>query len=318
MRPEVRGGVATRRGHDAGHVLERRHPGPGGGEGVDLAEMRGHGEAEGGRLVQERSQQVGRELGVDLNVVCSCHRAQIHGPAHLGGRSHRGRCRIGRTGAVDHSTRGEHPRTQHRAQVEVVLERYGGVGAGRAEVADRGDAPGEVALGRPPLDVRMGVDQPRDDRLADEVHHLRAARHPDFVHAGHGLDVPVLDEDQRVLDRLPPRSVDQGRTLEGDHAVAGGVTGGEREDEEQEAGMRDARCAMRHLGSDDVWSCRICHRFPRFWRRSVNGPLAVTESPRRSSKRAVQSARSSVSGRTRTSLNASESRDLPGAKYAVR
>src|SRR5206468_9379248 len=78
--------------------------------------------------------------------------------------------------------------------------------------------------------------------------------------------------------------------------------------------MRDAGCAMRHLGSDDVWSCRICHRFPRFWRRSVNGPLAVTESPRRSAKRAVQSARSSVRGRTRTSSNVSESRSLPGAK----
>src|SRR3989441_9006945 len=65
VRPEVRRGVATRRCHDAGHVLERRHPGPGCGEGVDLAEVRGHWEAEGGRLVQERSQQVGRELGVD-------------------------------------------------------------------------------------------------------------------------------------------------------------------------------------------------------------------------------------------------------------
>src|SRR5947207_8292256 len=30
-------------------------------------------------------------------------------------------------------------------------------------------------------------------------------------HAGHRLDVPVLDEDQCVLDRLPPGSVDQGR-----------------------------------------------------------------------------------------------------------
>src|SRR5207253_11276440 len=28
VRPEVRGGVATRRSHDAGHVLERRHAGP--------------------------------------------------------------------------------------------------------------------------------------------------------------------------------------------------------------------------------------------------------------------------------------------------
>src|SRR2546422_501590 len=99
--------------------------------------------------------------------------------------------------------------------------------------------------------MRMGVDQPRDDRLADEVHYLRAARHPDFVHAGHRLDVPVLDEDQRVLDRFPPRSVDQGRTLEGDHAVAGSAAAGER-DEQQEAGMRDAGYAMRHLGSDDV------------------------------------------------------------------
>src|SRR2546426_8900324 len=70
-----RGGVATRRGDDAGHVLERRHAGPGRGEGVDLAEVRGHGEAEGGRLpvaahLGKRSEEHTSELQSPCNLVC--------------------------------------------------------------------------------------------------------------------------------------------------------------------------------------------------------------------------------------------------------
>jgi len=53
---------------------------------------------------------------------------------------------------------------------------------------------------------------------------------------------------------------------------------------------------------------------PTLFQHSVNGPLAVIESPRTSLKRAVQKARSGASRRTRTSSNVSESRVFPGAK----
>ena len=89
----------------------------------------------------------------------------------------------------------------------------------------------------------MGIDQPRDDRLADEVHDLRAARYGDLVHSGDGLDVPLLDEDQGVPHRLASRSVDECRALEGDDAVARRAPG---ERQEQRKG------GALHFGSADV------------------------------------------------------------------
>ncbi|PYO98910.1 MAG: hypothetical protein DMD60_02895 [Gemmatimonadetes bacterium] len=101
--------------------------------------------------------------------------------------------------------------------------------------------------------MRVGVDQPRDDRFSDEGHDARAARHRDLIHPGDRLNVPLFHENERVAHGFAARSVDEHRSLERDHAVAGGAAAGER-DQQQEAGMRDAGCAMRHLGSDDVWS----------------------------------------------------------------
>src|SRR3989441_6950129 len=50
----------------------------------------------------------------------------------------------------------------HRAEVEIVPERDGRVGAGRAEIAHRRDPPDDVTLHGPPLHLGVCVDQPRD------------------------------------------------------------------------------------------------------------------------------------------------------------
>ena len=244
-------------------MLEGGDAGAGRGQGVDLAEVRGHREPQRRCLVQEWRQQVGGDLRVDLDQVRPGDGTLVDRPAHLGAGAHRGRRGVGGWCAVDHGAGGEHAGPQHRAEVEVVLERDGRVGARRAEVPHRGDAPGEIALHRPPLHVSVRIDEPRYHGLPDQAHSEGAARHGDLVHAGHGLDVAVLHENHGIRHRRAARAVDQRRSLEGDHAVTGALAAGQRQDQ-QEAAMRDAGCGMRHFGSADVWSCRICQRAPRF------------------------------------------------------
>src|SRR5207249_3851682 len=170
----------------------------------------------------------------------------------------------------------------------------------------------DIPLPRPSLYVCVRVDQTRDHRLADQADLSGAPRHVDLVHAGDGLDVAALDQDEGVLHRLAAGAVDQRGACERDDTVSRRPAGRNQEDKggEQAAGRTEAL----HRGSLDVWSCRISQRSPRFCRSNVNGPPATTESLRCSTKRAVQRARSSVSGRTRTSSKLSESRVLPGAK----
>src|SRR3989442_89845 len=192
------------------------------------------------------------------------------------------------------------------------LQRQRRIHAGGALVPHGGHSPRHVALERPALDVGVGVDQPRDDRLPHEADLLRALGHRDLVDTRDGLDVTALHQDQSVLDRLASRAVDQRRAFEGDDTLARGLAG----ESEEESGEQGAvpHSAGHGFGSLAVWSWMICQRSPRFWRTRVKGPLAVTESPRCNAKRAVQSASPKVSGRTRTSSNVSESRDFPGAK----
>src|SRR5881396_1738021 len=116
----------------------------------------------------------------------------------------------------------------------------------------------------------------------------------------------------RASLRRATGAVDQRRALERDRGVAAGLARRRQQGAaEQGAEAQDAR---HGFGSLDVWSCRMYQRAPRFSSTSVNGPLAVIESPRISLKRAVQKARSGASRRTRTSSNVSESRVFPGAK----
>ena len=100
--PQVGPRVATGRLHDTGHVLERRDAGTGRGERVDLAEVRRHGKPERRRLVDERRQQVGGELRVDLDVVRTGDGELIDGLPHVGAGSHRRGGGVGGRGAVDH------------------------------------------------------------------------------------------------------------------------------------------------------------------------------------------------------------------------
>jgi hypothetical protein len=88
----------------------------------------------------------------------------------------------------------------------------------------------------------MSVDEPGDDRLPDEADDLRSARHGDLVHAGHGFDVPVPDQDHGVLHGCAARAVDQRRPFEGDQAVASRLAGGE------EQGAREQGVAHRLAG----------------------------------------------------------------------
>src|SRR3989475_2967969 len=134
---------------------------------------------------------------------------------------------------------------EHRAQVEVVLEHERRIVV-RVQVAHGGDAPRDVARSRPPLDVRMRVDQARDDRLADETDALGSPRYRNLVHARDGLDVTVLDEKQCVLDGVPTRAVDQRGTLERDHPLTGRLAGRAQQEKD------DNRRTAAHLGSADV------------------------------------------------------------------
>src|SRR5258705_267128 len=217
-----------------------------------------------------------------------------------------GRVGVRRWSAVDHRTRREHPGPDGRAQVQLVSQRDARVG-GAVQVADGRDAPGEVAGSRPPLHVGMRVDQSWNDGLAYQVDALGAPRHLNLIDAGDGLDVPIANEDDRVLLRRAPNAVDQRGALERDDSLALG-----------RACPEDYRRAVEQVlhgfGSAEVWSWRMRQRSPWRCSTSVKGPLATIESPRTRRKRAVAYAKSGVRARTRTSSNANESRDFPGAK----
>ena len=259
MGPEVRRRVACRRFHHAGHVLERRDTGPRRGQRVGLAEMRRHPHAQRRRLVHQRPQQGRRDLGVDLDVVRPARagrRALIHGaPGLAAAGDGRGVGRGGRD-AVDHRAGREHPRAERGAEVHVGLERKRRIVRQRPQVADGGDAPGDVARQRPALHVRVRVDQPRDDRLADEADHLRAARDRDLVDPRDRGEVAVLDEQHRVGDGRAARAVDERRPLERHDALPGRRARGQHRDGPYcHTAIRPYGVTQTHgLGSAEVWS----------------------------------------------------------------
>ena len=258
---------------DAGHVLERGDPGARGRERIDLPEMGRDREPQHRRLVHQGAQQLRRDLRVDLDPVGAGDGTLIDRLTRLRAASHGRGVGVRGRRAVDHRPRRKHPGPEHRAQVEVILEHERRIVV-RVQVAHGRDAPRDVAQSRPPLDVRVRVDQARDDRLADETDALGPPRYLNLVHARHGFDMTVLDEQQCVLDQVPARAVDQRGTLECDHPPARRLAA--RAEEKNRGGQKPAlraaptarppdRLTARHgFRSEDVWSWMICHRSPRF------------------------------------------------------
>src|SRR5256886_16110885 len=83
-------------------------------------------------------------------------------------------------------------------------------------------------------------------------------------------DVAVLDQDQGVLYRLPPRAVEQRGAFEGDDPITRRVARGRHQDhgggqENRRSGGRQPGPPAPHFGSLDVGSRRVCPPAPRFW-----------------------------------------------------
>ena len=219
MRVRV-GGIPGGGLHDAGHVFDRDDAGARRRQCVGLAEMRCHRQAQLLRLVDQRPQQVRRDLRVDLEIIHAGDGMLIDRATRLIGRRDAGRVGIGRRRAVDHGTRAEHARAQDRSEIQVVLEREHRVGAA-VQIAHRRDAPRDVASRRPPFHVCVRVDQTRDDGFADQIDPLGALGNRDFVDVGNRFDMPVADDDDHVGLRRAARAVDERRALERNDAIAG-------------------------------------------------------------------------------------------------
>ena len=104
------GGVARRRLHDAGHVLDRHHAGARRGQRIGLAQVRRHRQTQLPGFVEQRPQESGRDLGVDLEIIDTRHRVLVRRAPRLVGRGDARRVRIGWRHAVDHRPGREHPR----------------------------------------------------------------------------------------------------------------------------------------------------------------------------------------------------------------
>ena len=89
------------------------------------------------------------------------------------------------------------------------------------EIANRGDAPGDVALSGPAFDVRMRIDETGNDGLADKVHPHGVLRNLDLVHTRDGFDVTIADDDDGVLFGRSTRAVNERHALERDDVVFG-------------------------------------------------------------------------------------------------
>src|SRR5204862_2631107 len=146
--------------------------------------------------------------------------------------------------------RAEHPRPDDRPQVQGVAQREHGV-ARAVQIAHGRHAPGDIASGRPPFDVRMRINQPRHYRLPDETDALGAPRHRDFVDTRNRFDVTVADDDEGILFRRAAGAVDQRRALERDDAVLGDEPIAPRQQYEQKY-RADVPTCDGHFVSADV------------------------------------------------------------------
>ena len=192
MRARV--GRITGRGlHDARHVFDRDHAQARRRQRVGLAEMRRHGQAQFYRLVDQRPQQIRRDLRVDLEIIHAGDGVLIDRATRLVGRHDAGCVGIGRRGAVDHGARTEHARAEDRSEIQVVFEPEHGVGTA-VQIAHGRDAPHDIAPRRPAFHVRVCVDQSRDDGLAHQVDALGASGNRDFVDPRNCFDMTVADD----------------------------------------------------------------------------------------------------------------------------
>ena len=86
------------------------------------------------------------------------------------------------------------------------------------DVGAGGHAVGEMKLANPFPIMAVPIDQPRQDRLALGIDHLRAARNRNLAALADFLNAAVLKDNNSVFDRGPPGAVDQRAADNGDRS----------------------------------------------------------------------------------------------------
>ena len=172
--------------------------------------MPGDAEIEGAGFVEDRPEQCRVHPGVDLDQVHAGVDQAVHRLARVARAVGADGVGIGRGKAVDHRPGAVDPRPGHGAEVDLVAEAEHRVERA-VHVAHGGDAPGEIPRQRPRLDVRVGVDQARNDPAPGDVHLDRVlAGSCEPGARAHRLDAAPAHHDDRVGQGRSAAPVDQG------------------------------------------------------------------------------------------------------------
>ena len=212
-----RGGVRQARLGHPGQVLDAADAVPRGRDRVHQAQMTRDAQVERLRLVEHRLEQGRVDPGVDLDQVGAGIDQAVHRLAGIPGGVGAERIGIGRGQAVDHGAGTVHPGSPDRPGVHLLAQAEDGIER-PVEIPHRGHAPGQVSGERPALDVRVRVDETRNDPAPGHIDLPRLRRKLKPRAGAHRLDPAAAHDDGRVRQRRTAAAVDQGGADER-HAV---------------------------------------------------------------------------------------------------